>query len=665
MGSNREPDFSGWATKNDLKCSDGRTIKSGAFKHQDKMTVPLVWMHQHYDAENVLGHAVLEDRAFGVYAYGFFNGSDRANHMKHALKNKDVTTMSIFANNLSEQNKNVLHGDIKEVSLVLAGANPGAVIENVNLVHGDTFETLDDEAIIHTGLDLDFDPESLEISHAEGDTNVADTDVDEKTVKDIFDSFDEDQKNVVYYMIGEALESANKDDDDNDGDDDNVEHDNLDGDAVLAHIDTRMKEGFEEMTRNVFEQNGASASGGSNTLTHDQFRTIVEDAQKNKGMFQDSVLSHAAEYGIDDISLLFPDAKTISNSPELISRRMEWVAKVLSGTKHSPFAKVKSLTFDITAEDARAKGYIKGTQKKDEVVKLLRRTTGPTTVYKKQKLDRDDLIDITDMDVVAWLKAEIRMMLEEEIARAILFGDGRDSLSDDKIKDPEGAIDGTGIRSILHDAELYSIKVELPANIAPKSAVKELVRARSRYRGTGKPTLFVSDSYLTDIMLEEDKFGRALYETEQVLADKLRVSEIITVDLIDDTEDLLAIMVNLTDYTIGANKGGELTSFEDFDIDFNQHKYLTETRISGALTKPFSAIVIKRATGTSVTPEVPSFEDNTITIPNTTGVLYTIDGDVVTDTVDIEEDTTVEAVADEGYYIPSGKTTSWAFTYTE
>jgi hypothetical protein len=347
----------------------------------------------------------------------------------------------------------------------------------------------------------------------------------------------------------------------------------------------------------------------------------------------------------------------------MLSRRMEWVAKVLDGTKHSPFAKVKSLWADITADEARAKGYVKGNRKVEEVIKLLRRSTGPATIYKKQKLDRDDLLDITDFDVVNWLWAEINLMLMEELARAILVGDGRSSLSDDKIKDPEGAIDGTGIRSILHDDDLYSVKVQLAANVSPKDAVKGLVRARSKYRGTGKPTLFISDSYLTDIMLEEDKFGRALYETEQALADKLRVGDIVTVDLFDDTDDLFAIMVSLSDYTIGSNAGGQLTRFDDFDIDFNQYKYLLETRLSGGLTKLFSAVVVTRATGTLATATAPSFDGSTdtITIPSATGVEYTIDDEVVTGNKHITGPTEVVAQPEDGYYLASNTTRSWSY----
>jgi HK97 family phage prohead protease len=681
----REPDFSGWATKNDLKCSDGRIIKAGAFEHMDKMTVPLVWMHQHKEPENVLGHATLENRAFGVYTQGFFNDSERGQHMKKAVQHGDIVSLSIYANNLTEKatrnGKEVYHGDIKEVSLVVAGANPGAFIENVNLLHGDGIHELD-EAIIYTGEELIHGIDIAEAYKTQkkrkkagkknkekdmGDKKPKDDTVVEHAedtatlMKEVFDDLTDDQKAVVYFMLGDAAEKAKKEAETAAA----AEHDDISKKGeYLSHLNDTLKEGFAHMgdTRNLFETQGRVTTGGK--LSHDGFTDLMKEAKK-AGSFKEAVLAHADDYGIQDIEMLFPDAKAIG-APEVYSRRMGWVPKVLGGTKHTPFSKVKSIVFDITEDEARARGYIKGNQKKDEVVKLMKRTTGPTTIYKKQKLDRDDVIDIdiTDINVVAWLKAEIRMMLEEEIARAILFGDGRSASNPDKIKDPEGANSGDGIRSILHDADFYAIKTDLPANVSPKDAVKGIIRARSKYRGTGKPTLFISDNFLTDIMLEEDKFGRPLYETEQVLADKLRVSEIVTVDIIDDTEDLFAILVNLEDYSLGTNRGGELTSFEDFDIDFNQMKYLMETRLSGALTKPFSAIVIRRVLGTEATATNPSFDGttNTITIPTATGVIYLIDDEPVTGSVVITTTTEVNAVADEGYYLAPNTTREWTYT---
>lgn len=688
-----EADFSGYATKAGLKCTDGRTIMPDAFKHQDKMRVPLVWQHGHSDPDNILGHAILENRSDGVYAYGFFNSTDKAKNLKIAVEHGDVTHLSIYANQLVERSKQVLHGAIREVSLVLAGANSGAKIDFVAVSHADgEVSFFDDEAIIHTGLPIEADgnepddqknsdpappvdasvetPPADEVTPDEVTPDEADpdeatpaeesgsevahaaSDDDDPTVEDIYNGFDETQKNVVHYMISAAVASVLDIDDDED-----VEHaENTEGD--LTH-----QEGTN--MRNIFENGSGEGASQTPTLTHDQISTVMTTAGK-LGSFKEAMLAHAEDYGITDIELLFPDAKTINNTPELISRRMEWVATVLGGTKHSPFAKVKTIVADITEPEARAKGYIKGTRKKDEVFKLLKRTTSPATIYKKQKLDRDDILDITDLDVVAYLKAEMRLMIEEEIARAILVGDGRSSMDEDKVKDPEGAIDGTGIRSILNDDDLYSVKVQLAANVSPKDAVKGLVRARSKYRGSGKPTLFVSDVYLTDIMLEEDKFGRPLYETEQALADKLRVKDIVTVDLFDEHASLFAIMVSLQDYTIGSNRGGELTSFEDFDIDFNQHKYLQETRLSGGLTKPFSAVVVTRAQGTAVTTvTAPSYNGTTkvITIPSTTGVVYTIDDEPVSAGAQpaIDEPTEVEAKAATGYYLPNGATTSWVF----
>lgn len=691
-----EADFSGYATKAGLKCSDGRTITADAFAHQDKMKVPLVWQHGHGEPTNVLGHAILEKRSDGVYCHGFFNDSESGIAAKKLVQHGDITMLSIYANKLVERAKQVLHGAIREVSLVLSGANPGAIIDSVAVAHADgEVETLEDEAIIYTGLTLE---------HSEADAEVVvhdDNGDDNGTVQAVYDGFTDQQKEVVHFMIGAALEasdgSAQHDDLDAtaSADVDNATADaDADADATAdadvnatadaaadapadadANADTNSgdtnsegdlnhQEGSTDMTRNVFDQDGAKPDGP--TLTHAQLTAIVESAKKPGGSFKDSILAHADEYGITDINLLFPDAKALTTSPEFISRRMEWVSTVLGGTKHSPFAKVKSLFADITSDEARAKGYVKGTRKVEEVFGLLRRTTGPATIYKKQKLDRDDILDITDIDVVNWLKAEMRLMIEEEIARAILVGDGRSNLDPDKIKDPAGSTDGTGLRSILNDDDLYSVKFPLAANVSPKDAVKGLVRARSKYRGSGKPTLFVSDSYLTDIMLEEDKFGRPLYETEQSLADKLRVKEIVTVDLFDEHPTLFAIMVSLQDYTIGSNKGGELTSFEDFDIDFNQNKYLQETRLSGGLTKPFSAIVVTRDVGTLATATQPSFDGttNTITVPAVTGVSYfdtATDAELTGDVV-ITSTTEVEARPDAGYYLASNSTNSWTYT---
>ena len=681
-GSVIKPDFSGWATKSDIRCTDGRVIMPGAFKHQDKMKVPLVWNHRHGETANVLGYAILEHRDAGVYAYGYFNGNESAKEARELLAHGDIETLSIYANNLIEHSmrdgKQVQRGDIKELSLVLAGANPGALIDNITIRHGDDVSELD-EAVIYTGLpiehsdmvaeqekDDDMADEKEAVEKVENDDLEHADDAEETTVKEIYEAMTEEQKTAVLFMIGQAVE-AGKEIDDEDQDDEEAKHSEIvDGEDFLAIIKHSIKEGMAEMTtHNVFDESGDRTMEKSSVLSHSEFAEIMTTAQKS-GSLRETFLAHAATHGIDNIEHLFPEAKALSGKPEVHGRRTEWVAKVLGETKHAPFGKVKSTVFDITGEEARARGYIKGNQKADEVVELMKRTTGPTTIYKKQKLDRDDIVDITDMDVVAWLMGEMRLMIEEEIARAILFGDGRPSSSPDKIKDPSGSIDGNGIRSIVNDDDFYSVKADLAANVSPKDAVKGIIRARAKYRGTGKPTLFISDIFLTDIMLEEDKFGRPLYETEKSLADKLRVSEIVTVDVIDDMESLFAVMVNLADYTVGTNKGGELTTFNDFDIDFNQYKYLIETRLSGALTKPLSAVVIRRLQGTSVAPTPPSFEGETgfVTLTQATGVEWYQDGDLVTDnevTV-VGKTSTFTAAPATGYYFPNGTVREWTFT---
>lgn len=680
-----DADFSGYATRADIRCSDGRTITPDAFKHQDKIEVPLVWQHQHDSPMNILGRAVLEHRdashpdGAGVYCYGFFNETEAGVTTKALVHNKDVKALSIYANGLVEKAKSVLHGAIREVSVVLSGANPGAFIDNIRIAHSDEdIETLEDQAIIYTGLEIehtsDEDDETV-VKHEE--------DSDNETRRQIYEGLSEKEKEVVHFMIGAALEQPEIEDDadkgvqHSDGEteesdkDAEVDTDKGDTDADKddnnSEGDLNHQEGSTDMTRNAFDQTGGSMTGidTSKRLSHSDLEGIVAKAKRPGGSFKEAVLEHAATYGIDNIELLFPDAKAIESTPQFISRRMEWVSAVLNGTKHSPIAAVKTLLADITGPEARAKGYTKGGRKEEEVFGLLARSTRPATIYKKQKLDRDDLLDITDVNVVAWLKAEMRLMIEEELARAILVGDGRSAAHPDKVKDPMGAIDGVGIRSILHDDDLYSIKTELPSNVDSRSVVKGLVRAMDEYRGSGGATMFIGRSALTDIMLEEDRFGRPLYANRGELADKIGVSSIVTVDLFQEYDGLFAIIVSLSDYTVGSNRGGELTSFEDFDIDFNQYKYLQETRLSGGLTKPFSAIVVTRAAGTSVVPTAPSFdgETNTLTIPTQAGTTYSIDG---VDQVDgaqvvLTEPTEVRAEADDTFYIPTGTTRSWYF----
>jgi hypothetical protein len=684
-----QADFSGYATRADIRCSDGRTITDSAFAHQHMVQVPLVWQHVHDDPKNVLGHAWLEHRdashpdGAGTYCYAFFNDTENGVTTKALVHNKDVKALSIYANELVEKVKGklkeVLHGSIKEVSVVLSGANPGAFIENIRLSHSDgAIEELADEAVIFTGLEISI-PESAEVvAHAAAETasTGSTTETGGETELDIYNNFSEKEKAVVHDMIGAAIvqteeklktggaaehsaESGATLTADGTAEGTNTADSGNNDEGNLTHQEgSNMPE-----TRNQFDTDGTI--GGPDTskrLTHDQLTAIVE-AGKKSGSFKEAVLAHAGTYGINDINLLFPDAKALTETPEFISRRMEWVSTVLGGTKHSPFAKVKTILADITGPEARAKGYVTGARKEEEVFGLLRRTTGPGTIYKKQKLDRDDMLDITDINVVNWLKAEMRLMIEEELARAILVGDGRSSLHPDKVKDPAGALDGDGIRSIYKDDDLYSIKKELAANVSPKDAVKGIIRASVAYKGSGEPTLFISRMELVEILLEEDKFGRPLYADKQALANKLGVRNIVTVDIFDEYDNLYAIMVSLQDYTIGSNKGGELTSFEDFDIDFNQYKYLQETRLSGGLTKPFSAVVITKAQGTLANATTPSFngETNTITIPTATGVEYLINDEVVTGNVVITQLTEVNAEPTAGYYLTTGSTRDWTY----
>jgi HK97 family phage prohead protease len=640
-----EADFSGYATKAGLKCSDGRTIMPDAFKHQDGQKVPLVWQHKRDEPANVLGHALLENREDGVYAYAFFNETGTAKNAKALVEHGDISFLSIYANKLLEKSKSVLHGAIQEVSLVLAGANPGALIDNVSFSHSDgEIETLEDEAIIYTGLPIEHED--------------APTEGDQMTIKDLYETFTEDQKQLVHFMIGAALESN----DNTEGSSDSTEHsdDTKSDEDALAH-----QEG-NEMTHNVFETKSPADKTDRPTLTHEQLQAIIEDAKK-LGSFKESFLQHAVDYGIENIDFLFPDARTITDSPEFISRRMEWVATVINGTRHSPFSRIKSLSADITHEEARAKGYIKGNLKKEEFFALAKRVTTPTTIYKKQKLDRDDIIDITDLDVVAWLKAEMRVMLDEELARAVLIGDGREVDDEDKINE-------TNIRPVAYDDDFYAPKVVIPANVSGDALVEAIVRARPTYRGSGNPTMFCTEDLLTDLLLVKDKMGRRLYPTQAELQSALRVSNIVTVEVMEDLTtdggDLLAILVNLNDYTLGADRGGNVSMFDDFDIDYNQYKYLIETRVSGTLTKYRSALVFSRAAGTLVTPTTPTFVSGTgvVTIPTVTGVVYKNQDTDATLSAGAQTalaagaTLSVVAVPSTGYYFAHNFDADWDFT---
>jgi hypothetical protein len=600
MGVEAKPDFSGYATKAGLKCSDGRTIMPDAFKHQDQETVPLVWQHGHNEPSNVLGYATLEHRDDGVYAYGFFNETDAAKNAKTLVQHGDIKSLSIYANQLTEKSKQVLHGFIRELSLVLSGANPGALIDNITLAHGDgDMVTLDDEAIIYTGLELNHaDDDSSEKKDEESDNT--------QTVQEVYDSMTDEQKDVVHFMIGAALESSTKTLEEathsdkepvKEDDKEPVKESDKESEKELVHTDDNNEEEGRRMTRNVFEEQSGGKQKDKKTpvLAHDAMREIVADAQRS-GSLKDAVEAYALKHGIDDIELLFPDARSITDTPEFDQRRVEWVSGVINGTRHSPFSRIKSLVADITVEEARALGYVKGSLKKEEFFGLTKRVTTPTTVYKKQQLDRDDIVDITDFDVVAWLKAEMRLMLDEELARAVLIGDGRNVASADKIKDPAGAAEGSGIRSILKDHDLYSAKVEVTTTATPNEIVDAFITSMGVYKGSGSPTLYTALPFLTQMLLSRDGMERRMYRGVGELAQELGVSNIVVVEVMESEANLLGIVVNLKDYTIGADKGGEINFFDDFDIDYNQYKYLYETRVSGALTKIRSAVVFTKDT---------------------------------------------------------------------
>ena len=595
-------DFCGWATKNDLLCSDGRIIRKDAFKAQDGKTVPLVWNHGHTELKNIIGHALLKNKPEGIRVYGKFNTDLEDGRMaKSMVDHGDLNALSIFANQLIQRNSDVLHGTIREVSLVLAGANPGAFIDQV-IKHG---EAMDDEFVLYTGEEIsiyhsddekdeneknsndevetesdkkiDLENNSLEndetasIAHAdEEEKKVEDIKKpeSEETIADVYNTFNEKQKEVVNAMIGLALEEAEESDD------------NFEG-------------GNETMKHNVFDQ---EEQKNENVLSHDAMNAIIGDA-KRFGSMKESFLQHAETYGIDQIDYLFPDAKNVTATPQFIKRDTGWVQDVMGGVHHTPFSRIKSMFADITEDEARAKGYIKGNLKKEEVFSLLKRTTTPTTVYKKQKMDRDDVVDITDFDVVAWLKTEMRWMLDEEIARAVLVGDGRLASSDDKINEQ-------CIRPIWTDSELYTIKTIVTVTGSAtedekaKAFIKAAIKSRKNYKGSGNPVLYTTEDFLTDMLLLTDTTGRDLYESVEKLAKKLRVSRIVTVPVMEglktsEGNTLMGIIVNMADYNIGADKGGSVNMFDDFDIDYNQQKYLIETRCSGALIKPYSAIAIE------------------------------------------------------------------------
>ena len=585
-------DFSGWATRNDITCSDGLTIKQDAFKDCDGTEVPLVYMHNHKDLDNVLGHAMLENREDGVYCYGTFNDTEKGQMAKALVAHGDITSLSIFANQLVKRGTDVLHGAIREVSLVLAGANPGATIDFPILEHGDgTFEDVEDEAIISfrqpfsisDELSHFLDEDEDDLYHADDEEEDDDEDEDESDdpdVQDVIDSMDEDQKAVLDGMTKMAY-AQGYEDAQSGSEEDEVEQDYVDKGDTIMH-------------KNVFEKETEVLQHGMDATTAS---AIIADAQ-NTGSMRNASLAH----GITDIDWLFPEAKAASAVPGWLKRDTGWVAGVLNGVHHTPYSRIKSMFADIREDEARAKGYIKDEYKKEEVFSLLKRFTTPQTVYKKQKLDRDDIIDITDFDVVAWIKAEMRMMLDEEIARAILVGDGRPASSDEKIREEH-------VRPIWKDDELYSVKCKVTYaagaddNAKAQANIKAIIKNRKLYKGSGNPKFYTTEDVLADMLLITDTTGRYIYESVQAIQNKLRVSEIVTVPVleglsrIDSTDaktyDLIGIMVNLQDYNVGADKGGAVNMFDDFDIDYNKETYLIETRLSGALTVPYSALVFE------------------------------------------------------------------------
>lgn len=580
-------DFGGYATKNDLRCSDGRVICRDAFKDNHGTVVPLVYQHNHEDIEQVLGHALLENRSDGVYAYGSFNDSEAGKQAKILVEHGDINSLSIFANKLVQKGPNVMHGRIREVSLVLAGANPGAHIDNLSFEHSDgSREVVVDEATIYSGellntLNGDIDHSSITreengetLSHAddnEPEKKEEEEEMDEETIGDIIDTMSDKQKDVLYYLVGEASGEEGEE-----------------GDSVKHSV-------FDSEEEETY------------TLSHAEMTAVVDRAKHStSGSLRDALTEEFLAHGIEQIDILFPEAKLVTPTPEMIARPNSWVTQLWGALKKSPFSRIKSTAANITADEARARGYIKGKQKKEEVIKLLKRTTTPQTVYKLQKMDRDDIIDITDFDVVAWLKAEMRLMLDEELARAVLIGDGRDESSDDKISEEH-------IRPIYTDSDVYVIHETVSwDDTADETFISNLLidkalRARKNYKGSGNPLMYASNDVINDMLLAKDKIGRRLYATINELANALRVSGIVEVPVMDGisrtvegaNRDLLFIIVNPGDYTVGADKGGAVNMFDDFDLNFNKYEYLIETRCSGALTKPYSAIVMEKVAGTA------------------------------------------------------------------
>ena len=664
-----EADFSGYATKAGLKCSDGRTIMPDAFKHQDTTKVPLVWQHGHSDPENVLGHAILENREDGVYCYGFFNDSAKAVHTHGLIEHKDITMMSIWANDLIERAGRVLHGAIREVSLVLSGANPGALIENVTIRHSDDVETvLEDEVIIYTGLEFEHAAAgtSVVLTHEVKTPDTTVTTVEnktDKTVQDIYDSMSEEQQQVLHYMIGEALSM----DDATDATETTkpvVKQDNLD-DNTDDDIN-KTKKG-NEMKHNVFEDTEKEA--GTPALSHDDMKGIIADATRS-GSLKDAVENYALQHDIDNINVLFPEPTASDASPQFLTRRVEWVSTLLGAVTKSPFSRIKTINADITIDEARAKGYVTGAMKKEEFFGVSKRITTPTTVYKKQSMDRDDVVDITDFDVVLWLKNEMRLMLDEEIARSILIGDGRDISDVDKVSE-------SNIRPIANEHQLFATTVTVNLRDTASNAdeiIDALLASRWQYKGTGMPTMFTSETIIAQFLMIKDTVGRRIYNTLAEVASVLRVAAIVPVEAMESTtSNLVAILVNPVDYVLGATAGGQVSMFDFFDIDYNKQKYLIETRCSGALTKLKSALIVKQTaagTDTSVAPAAPTFVKATgvVTIVATPNVVYkNADTGVVLiagaqTAIPPYTQITIAAEATATHFIANDSAASWTFT---
>jgi len=605
MGKPSTYDFSGYATKSGVRCSDGRVILKDAFKHHDGQQVPLVWQHKHDVPTNVLGHAVLENRTDGVYAYCKLNNTESGKNTRELVKNGDINALSIYANSLQQRGSEVIHGNICEVSLVIKGANPEAFIENLNFAHADGTTTVDEsEAIMYLGEGLDLggqvakhtkqeasvppekqplaavvEDRKLPEKQDEGENTMSSLKhAEDKTVQEVFDELTEEQKQVVYFMIGAALEEAG-----------------LEGGGDEEEMEQSGKGEVLGMKHNVFDNYGSTFGAESGpVLTHDQITNIFTDAKK-MGSLKEAVLAHAAEFGIENIDILFPDARNVRDTPDLVKREDDWVSDFLRDVTKTPFARIRSKSADLTEDEARAKGYITGNRKREEVFPVMKRETTPTTIYKKQKLNRDDVVDITDFDVVAWMKVEMRGLLNEEIARAALIGDGRDVSSEDKVNP-------LNIRPVWEDDELFAPKYHVDAEATNLDLIDEFVRAGLLYKGSGVPNLYSTRPIITEMLLVRDTIGRRIYPTINELASAMGVRSIVFVEVMEDqtreingdSYALKGILLNPKDYTMGANKGGEVSLFDDFDIDYNQYKYLIETRLSGALTRPKSAVVVEQ-----------------------------------------------------------------------